>query len=838
MESLHYSTMAPPPIPFQIQGQQNLSLQKTPPSKEKLPLINSTPKQGMHFDSPDEAYEFYLSYGYRTGFGVSKRSCHTVDGIKYRATFVCYKGGKPRIKPGLKARRRLVAKTDCKAMMVVKYNSLQSNWEVVFLELEHNHPCNPEMVRFMMCFKELPDWQMEHKPFNAKTRLNPKIHSGRGRPPKPKEYVERSFAQRNFPTELGKLRFVEGDVEALLVFFDRMQNQDPNFFYSWDMDEEGRLKNVCWADARSRSAYKHFGDVVSFDTVYLTDRYVMPLVAFLGINHHGQFVLLGCGLIGDETVESYTWLFNKWLRCMDDKPPDAIITSHTPAISQAAAAAFPAARRRYNLWHVMRDLPDMSGRPEDKETVSLRFKKVVYDTLTTVDFEKEWMDMFKQYNLYDNNWMSMLFEERDKWVPAYIKDTFWAGISTVRRSERLEAFFDGYITPETTLKNFIEQYDTAMRLRIDREAYDDFRSFQQSPQVLSGLLFEDQIAKIYTINMFQKFQDQVKQLMHVNCKEVSRTGSMVTYTVTVLGKDRKVDYRVVFNSSEKDVWCVCRSFQFKGILCSHVLAVLRQELVMLIPNKYVLNRWKKDYTRLNESGNAELAVEEQIEAGQIEVMPDQQAQMEEAGPADDVAPEAKNYDNLYKHGHQYFADIIELGAMDQDAMDYALSVMKEAREKIFKKMVFKKMEESRAGSATSASTSKEKENESLAGPATKETKGKARQKEKQQKEKEKEKGEVNKGKRGRKSNNNNNTSVGNGVGGPSPGTIQVGGVGATMMGPPMAPPGMIYMPVGPHPFVFPAYPGSITPAMPPPVSNHVVADPDNSRKRRKRRAAT
>jgi MULE transposase domain/FAR1 DNA-binding domain/SWIM zinc finger len=810
MEGLHYNTMAL--VSFQ---DQSASLFKTSKDKPLLKDPTSVPKQGMHFDSPEEAYEFYLSYGYRTGFGVSKRSCHTVDGIKYRATFVCYKGGKPRIKPGLKARRRLVAKTDCKAMMVVKYNSLQSSWEVVFLQLEHNHPCNPEMVRFMMCFKDLPDWQKEHQPFNAKTRLNPKIHSGRGRPPKLKEFVERSFAQRNFGNEMGKLRFLEGDVEALLVFFDRMQAQDPNFFYSWNMDDEGRLKNVCWADARSRASYKYFGDVVSFDTVYLTDRYVMPLVAFLGMNHHGQFVLLGCGLLGDETTETYAWLFKKWLRSMDDKPPDAVITSHTPAVAQAAGMVFPTSRRRYNLWHVMKELPDMSGRPEDKETVSLRFKKVVYDTLTTADFERDWADMVKQYNLYDNHWMTALFEERDKWVPAYIKDTFWAGISTVRRSERLEAFFDGYIMPETTIKTFIEQYDMAMKLRIDREAYDDFRSFQQSPQVLSGLTFEDQIAKLYTINVFQKFQDQVRQLMHVNCKEVSRTASMVTYTVTVLSKDRRVDYRVVFNSSEKDVWCVCRSFQFKGILCSHALAVLRQELVMHIPNKYVMNRWKKNYRQLNESENTEDLTSPRAEPSALS--PVKEAPQEQVVGPTDQAPETKNYDQLYKHGHQYFADIVELGAMDQDAMEYALSVMKEARQKIRKKF-----EESRGGGAASTSTT------SVSGEIGK---GKGKQKGKE-KERERDKGGGSKGKSGR--NVNNSAAV------PGPGLIH--GMNP-LLRPPMGPPqpGMIYMPVHPHAMVFPSFAGAM-PSIPPPIpavadASIVVSETEKPKKRRKRRVS-
>ncbi|KAG2572836.1 hypothetical protein PVAP13_7KG204700 [Panicum virgatum] len=725
-----------------------------------------SPRVGMTFETVDLAYQFYLEYGYRAGFGVSKRTSHSVDGVKYRATFVCYKGGIARIKPGLKARRRLVAKTGCKAMMVVKFNASENHWEVVFVELEHNHPCNPEMVRFMMCFKDLPDWQREHRPFNAKTRLNPKIHSGRGRPPNQnKDFM--------------------------------MQAQNSNFFYNWDMDDEGRLKNVCWVDARSRVAYQHFCDVICFDTVYLTYQFLIPLVAFLGINHHGQFVLLGCGLLGDESPETFAWLFKKWLKCMNDKAPEAIITTHSRPVVKAVSEVFPNTRHRYNLWHIMKELPEMSGRVEDKEAISLRMKKVVYDTITSADFEREWVEMINQYNLHDNRWLTTLFEERAKWVPAYVKDTFWAGISTVRRSERLEAFFDGYITPETTIKTFIEQFDTAMKLRSDREAYDDFRSFQQRPQVLSGLLFEEQFANVYTINMFQKFQDQLKQLMNVNCTEVSRSGSIVTYTVTVIGKERKFDYRVMYNSAEKEVWCICRSFQFKGILCSHALAVLRQELVMLIPPKYILDRWRKDYKCPEEPKETPISPNAAKATGK--------------GTKPENVREDK-VDNLYKHGHQYFADIVEMGATDPDAMEYVLSVMKEAKEKV------RKFEESR---------------------------------------KEKRPGEspVSAGKKGDKSSKPSTEDVGNGTSASTPTTAAATTVTVVSSAPMAAaptmmamapasaavPPGMFLVPMHPHPMVFPAFapavPPSVAPIAPPaaPATNVGDNTSNTSKKRKKRK---
>lgn len=795
MDTLHSDPYSRSSLQLQIRDG-SMSFENNSAVLDKHEVVS--PRVGMTFETVDLAYQFYLEYGYRAGFGVSKRTSHSVDGVKYRATFVCYKGGIARIKPGLKARRRLVAKTGCKAMMVVKFNASENHWEVVFVELEHNHPCNPEMVRFMMCFKDLPDWQREHRPFNAKTRLNPKIHSGRGRPPNQnKDFMVRSFSQSNYSIDgagkTGKLRFAEGDVEALLVFFDKMQAQNSNFFYNWDMDDEGRLKNVCWVDARSRVAYQHFCDVICFDTVYLTYQFVIPLVAFLGINHHGQFVLLGCGLLGDESPETFAWLFKKWLKCMNDKSPEAIVTTHSRPVVKAVSEVFPNTRHRYNLWHIMKELPEMSGRVEDKEAVSLRMKKVVYDTITSADFEREWAEMINQYNLHDNQWLTTLFEERAKWVPAYVKDTFWAGISTVRRSERLEAFFDGYITPETTIKTFIEQFDTAMKLRSDREAYDDFRSFQQRPQVLSGLLFEEQFANVYTINMFQKFQDQLKQLMNVNCTEVSRNGSIVTYTVTVIGKERKFDYRVMYNSAEKEVWCICRSFQFKGILCSHALAVLKQELVMLIPPKYILDRWRKDYKCPEEPKETPISQKAAKDTGK-------------GSKPENIRED--QVDNLYKHGHQYFADIVEMGATDPDAMEYVLSVMKEAKEKV------RKFEESR-------------------------------------KEKRPGEGPVSAGKKGAKFSKPSTQEVGNTTS-VSTATEAVASVtvvssppmaaAPTMMA--MAPPsaavagGMFLVPMHPHPLVFPPFPPAVPPAVAPvappaaPATN-VVSNTSKKRKKRK-----
>lgn len=61
------------------------------------------------------------------------------------------------------------------------------------------------------------------------------------------------------------------------------------------MDKEVRLRNVFWADAWSIVAYEAFGDVITFDTTYLTNKHGMPFTPFVSVNHHRQTILFGCG---------------------------------------------------------------------------------------------------------------------------------------------------------------------------------------------------------------------------------------------------------------------------------------------------------------------------------------------------------------------------------------------------------------------------------------------------------------------------------------------------------------------------------------------------------------
>ena len=93
---------------------------------------------------------------------------------------------------------------------------------------------------------------------------------------------------RNYIDKVRRLRLGTGDAEAIQKYFVRMQKQNSQFYYVMDVDDESRLRNVFWVDARCRVAYEYFGEVITFDTSYLTNKYDMPFASFVGLNHHGQ----------------------------------------------------------------------------------------------------------------------------------------------------------------------------------------------------------------------------------------------------------------------------------------------------------------------------------------------------------------------------------------------------------------------------------------------------------------------------------------------------------------------------------------------------------------------
>ncbi|KAK7396242.1 hypothetical protein VNO78_17106 [Psophocarpus tetragonolobus] len=407
---------------------------------------------------------------------------------------------------------------------------------------------------------------------------------------------------RNYLQQERHLIGENGDGEALQRYLVRMQEQDRNFFYAIDLDDFFCVRNVFWADGRSRAAYESFGDVVTVDTTCLSNCYKVPLVTFVGVNHHGQSVLFGCGLLSCEDSEAFAWLFESLLHCMSGVPPQGILTDHCcKAMQKAVETVYPSTRHRWCLSNIMEKLPQIIDGYANNKSLRDRLQNVVYDTPTTNEFEGKWKKIMEDFDLKDNKWLKELFLERHRWAPSFVRGEFWAGMSINPHSENMHAFFDGYVNRQTTLKQFVDQYDNALQYKTEKEYIADIHSSSNTQACVTQSLIERQFQSAYTHAKFLEVQHEFVGKADCNVSVGNGDGSICHYNVIedviIEDKPKESVVKVTYNRVDCDVKCNCQLFEFKGILCRHSLAVLSQERVKEVPCKFILDRWRKNIRR-------------------------------------------------------------------------------------------------------------------------------------------------------------------------------------------------------------------------------------------------
>jgi zinc finger SWIM domain-containing protein 3 len=98
--------------------------------------------------------------------------------------------------------------------------------------------------------------------------------------------------------------------------------------------------------------YACFGDAVSFDTTFQTNKFEMTFSPILGTNHHKQTIIFGAVLIFDESIPSFIWLFESFLEAMSGKHPSIIFADQDVAMAGAIAYVLPNTSHRLCIWHI------------------------------------------------------------------------------------------------------------------------------------------------------------------------------------------------------------------------------------------------------------------------------------------------------------------------------------------------------------------------------------------------------------------------------------------------------------------------------------------------------
>lgn len=106
----------------------------------------------------------------------------------------------------------------------------------------------------------------------------------------------------------------------------------------------------------------------------------MIFVPFTAIDNHKRSINIGAGLLSNESIESYRWLLEAFLKA-HVKHPQLVLTDQDPAILQAVEAIFPTSNHRLCMWHNMKKLQAKVCIFWSKLTRNMFYSSMIYTVL-------------------------------------------------------------------------------------------------------------------------------------------------------------------------------------------------------------------------------------------------------------------------------------------------------------------------------------------------------------------------------------------------------------------------------------------------------------------------
>ncbi|RYR25124.1 hypothetical protein Ahy_B02g058753 [Arachis hypogaea] len=192
--------------------------------------------------------------------------------------------------------------------------------------------------------------------------------------------------------------------------------------------------------------------------------------------------------------------------------------------------------------------------------------QVFWNSHTKESFDRNWDDFLLKYGLVDNKWLSDLYEDRHIWVPIYLDHHFWVGMRSIQRSESMHSFFNKFITWNSSLIQFVKQYDNCLGSREQTERESNAADFHTVIPCVTKSSIETQFQHVYTHQKFREVQAQFKGKENY----ITRlTNSALGYSVYEVGEQVSSSifnkFAVTYDSVEAQVKFQCLLFESIGI---------------------------------------------------------------------------------------------------------------------------------------------------------------------------------------------------------------------------------------------------------------------------------
>ncbi|XP_057783728.1 protein FAR1-RELATED SEQUENCE 5-like [Salvia miltiorrhiza] len=569
-----------------------------------LRAVESMINVGSAIDTLDEVFVLYCQYAKMIGFSARKGAQGKFKNteIECSKAFHCSCEGPPDNKASngrLAAYKKQSYRSNCKARLRVSRTDVDSPWVVTLFEKEHNH----ELVHPSESYLLRSARKMAH---SQKTLLMAMKSSGIG--------VSRSY--RFLENEAGSrenIGFIRKDVynelnsnnakmakvpnydaNKLLEYFTEKGLSDPSFYWKVKVTDDGRLQNLFFRDSRCLTDYQHFGDVISVDATYKTNKYDLICVPIVGINHHRMNVMFAIAFLSNEKTESYEWLFSTFLESMYHREPSIIFSDQDQALMNGVDVTFRDAKHRLCQWHINKNAGKQFGHlNQNKHFKSLWFR-CMNGCENVEEFESNWATMIDEFNLLENRWFSGMYKLRKRWSSAFTRDKFTGGLHATSRSEATNRVLKELSSSTSSVHEFVLGFER-MQINWRRQEFEEDALCRGMPGMLlqsSEILV--QIGQICTRNIFKLFEYEAVQSVSVKVTHEPLDLNDEFLVFKVCSKTSFRGYRIVkFNQATKMGSCSCHMWETEGVICRHLFRVYFNMNLERLPEEMLLNRWRR-----------------------------------------------------------------------------------------------------------------------------------------------------------------------------------------------------------------------------------------------------
>ncbi|XP_021775475.1 protein FAR1-RELATED SEQUENCE 5-like [Chenopodium quinoa] len=317
-----------------------------------------------------------------------------------------------------------------------------------------------------------------------------------------------------------KIKAIEGgDSQVVCDKLQEAYSEDPNFFFRVRLDADGRVCNLFWRDSMMLEDYKLYGDVTVFDTTYRTNLYNLICAPFVGINNHWKNTMFACSFIGDETIQSFVWLFKTFKKAMSGKCPVSLFTDQDAAMAATIPKVFPNSRHRLCLWHLIQNTVTRFGVLKSDDTFKAAFTKYLSGCINEAQFERS-----------ESTNHAVGFKANKKTSLTEFYNIFQKRVNTGRRNE-------------------------------DFDEFNSTKSIPTSSYPMSALL--KHAAEVYTHTLFRDFEEEFNLAIGSQTKLLLINGSKMVYQVYLEGRVGTTQ-AVTYDPANQTIQCPCKNFEESG----------------------------------------------------------------------------------------------------------------------------------------------------------------------------------------------------------------------------------------------------------------------------------